>query len=186
MGAAAAGITAATPDPPPAVTLLVAARPLSGGERLTADDLTTRRVPTSVAPAGAVTDPTRVVGRTLVAPLSPGSILTTVSVLGARPQAGGGLVIAPLRIGDAALVGLLRIGDRVDVVAADPETGRGAAVIAEQVRVVTVPKSTADGSALDPGTGDPQSLVLVAVTADQATRLADAAVGSQLSLLLHS
>ena len=186
MGAAAAGITAATPDPAPAATVVVAAHPLPGGEQLAAADLTTRRVPVPLVPAGAVTDPARVLGRTLVAPLSRGSILTSVSVLGARPDLGDGLVIAPLRIGDAAVVRLLRVGDRVDVVASDPETGRGAEVVAQQVRVVTIPRTGEDGSALDPGTGDPQTLVLVAVTGEQATRLADAAAGSQISLLLHA
>jgi Flp pilus assembly protein CpaB len=186
MGAAAAGITAATPEPPPSTTVVVAARQLSGGERLTAEDVATREIPTAVLPADALTEAAAVIGRTLVAPLSRGSVLTSISLLGARPEVGDGLVIAPLRIADAAVVGLLRVGDRVDVVATDPETGRSAEVVAEQVRVVTIPKAAEDGSALDPGTGAPPTLVLVAVTVDQATQLADAAAGSQISLLLRS
>ncbi|HEY9291898.1 MAG TPA: RcpC/CpaB family pilus assembly protein [Microlunatus sp.] len=184
MGAAVAGISAATPEPPPSATVVVAAHQLSGGRQLTESDLSTRSVPQSTVPVDALTDPQRLIGRTLVAPLSEGSVLTALSVLGVRPDTHPGLVIAPLRISDAAVVGLLRVGDRVDVVASDPESGTAARVIADQVRVVTIPKAAEDTSQLSPTSSDPQTLLLVEVTRDQATALADAAAASQLSVLL--
>lgn len=186
MGATAAGITATTPEPPPSTTVLVAAHRLDGGTRLNAGDLSTRRIPTALLPDRAMTDAGRAVGRTLVAPLTAGSVLTDIALLGSRPSARAGSVIVPLRISDPAVVGLLRVGDRVDVVAGDPETGRGARVVAQQVRVVTIPKAAVDGSALDPGTAESSSLVLVAATPAEATLLADAAAGSQITVLLHS
>lgn len=185
MGATAAGITAATPQPPPSTAVLVAAHRLDGGARLTRDDVATRRIPTTLLPEQAMTAAGRVVGRTLVAPLTAGSVLTEVNLLGSRPSLGAGLVIVPLRISDPTVVGLLRVGDRVDVVAGDPQTGRGAQLIAQQVRVVTIPKAAADGSALDPGTAESSSLILVAATPEEATVLADAAAGSQITVLLH-
>ncbi|QGN33615.1 RcpC/CpaB family pilus assembly protein [Microlunatus sp. Gsoil 973] len=184
MGATAAGITAATPPAPPTVTAVVAARQLTGGRQLSAGDLITRELPSAALPDQAVTEPEVVVGRTLVAPLTRGSVLTGLSVIGGRPTAADGKVIAPVRISDAAVIDLLRIGDRVDIVAADPESGSGARVVARQVRVVTIPRPAGSGGGLDPGTDDPQTLVLVEVTPDEATALADAAAGSQLSLLL--
>lgn len=184
MGATAAGITAATPPAPQTVGVVVAARQLTGGQRVTAGDLTTRQLPRPAIPDDAVPDPSAVLGRTLVAPLSRGSVLTTLSVIGDHPTVTHGNVIAPVRISDAAVIGLLRVGDRVDIVAADPESGGGAHLIAEQVRVVTIPRSSDSGSSLAPYSGDPQTLVLVEVSTDQATALADAAAGSQLSILL--
>lgn len=184
MGATAAGITAAAPPSPPTVAVVVAARQLTGGQQLRSADLGIRELPRAAAPDQAITDPSTVVGRTLVAPLSLGSAITRLSVIGDHPTVADGNVIAPVRISDAAVLGLLRVGDRVDIVAADPESGAGAQVIAHQVRVVTIPRTTDSGSGLDPGSSDPQTLVLVEVSTDEATTLADAAAGSQLSLLL--
>ncbi|MFG2431600.1 hypothetical protein [Streptomyces sp. NPDC048590] len=70
------------------------------------------------------------------------------------------LVAAPVRIADAATVGLLRPGDRVDVIAA--EEGDGAAeVVARGVRVAEIPGGTGpgwparSGSTQEPGTQEP-------------------------------
>ncbi|SDS33084.1 SAF domain-containing protein [Microlunatus soli] len=183
MSAAALGITAATPDPPPTTTVTVAAHRLTGGQQLTAGDVTTRDVSSDLLPVDAITRPDSIVGRTLVAPLSEGSVLTSVSVLRTRPESAAGLVITPLRIGDAAVLALLRVGDRVDVVASDPESGTGARVIAEQVRVVTIPRTSGAGG-LGGTDRDAASLLLVEVDRQQATVLADAAARSQISLLL--
>lgn len=184
MGATAAGITAAAPPAPPTIAVVVAARRLTGGQQLGSTDLSVTALPRAEAPDQAITDPAAVLGRTLVAPLSRGSAITRLSVIGDHPTVADGKVIAPVRISDAAVIGLLRVGDRVDIVAADPESGSGAQVIAHQVRVVTIPRTTSGGSGLDPGSADPQTLVLVEVSTDEATALADAAAGSQLSLLL--
>lgn len=184
MSAVGLGITAAAPDPPPSGTVVVAAHRLTGGRQLTADDLTTASVPDELIPAEAVTDADQVIGRTLIAPLTDGSVLTSVSVLSSREEATPGTVITPLRISDAAVVGLLRVGDRVDVVSSDPESGAGARVIAEQVRVVTIPRTSGGGSGLGSTDSDAETLLLVQVSRDQATALADAAAGSRLSLLL--
>lgn len=202
MAAVAFGISAVTPDPPRTATVVVAAHRLAGGHQLQSSDLTTRQLAPSTVPDGAATDIDALIGRTVVAPLTEGSVLTSASVLDVRdrPQAADGMVIAPLRISDAAVVRLLRVGDRVDVVAvgqsisqtgpalegsAGPRASKdsGARVIAEQVRVVTIPRTSTD-SGLGSAQPDPQTLLLVEVDRDQATALAAAAASSQLSLLL--
>lgn len=184
VSAAALGITAATPDPPPTTAVVVAGQQLTGGQQLAAADLDVRRLPADLVPAGAVTDARSLVGRTLVAPLTEGSVLTRVSVLGSRQQVGAGMVIAPLRISDPAVVALVRVGDRVDVVAASPESGHGAQVIAEQLRVVTIPRTDGGSAPLAADGADAETLLLVAARPKQAELLAEAATRSQLSVLL--
>ena len=64
-------------------------------------------------------------GRTLAAPLREGEPVTDVRVVAEGLLAGyPSLVAAPVRIADAGAVRLLRVGDRVDVVATDPANGR--------------------------------------------------------------
>lgn len=184
IAAVATGITAATPDPPPTSPVLVAADRLDGGSELGAADLELRHVPQDLVPTDAITDRDRLLGRTLVAPVSRGTVLTELSVLSDRPVVAAGKALAPVRIADETVVGLLRIGDRIDVVASAPESGSRAAVVAEDVRVVTIPRPKSSGGGLDATAGDPQTLLLVEVTPDQATALADAAATSQLSVLL--
>ncbi|WP_432105693.1 hypothetical protein [Streptomyces sp. bgisy091] len=64
------------------------------------------------------------------------------------------LVAAPVRIADAATVGLLRPGDRVDVIAA--EEGDGATeVVARGVRVAGIPGGSRTGWPARPGSQEP-------------------------------
>jgi hypothetical protein len=79
-----------------------------------------------------------------------------------------------VRIADAATVRLLRPGDRVDVVAADGDSG--ARVVARHARVQQIPAR--DG----PGRGG--ALVVLRVTRAAATRLAGAAADAPLSVTL--
>ena len=75
-----------------------------------------------VVPAGAVRDPAAIIGRVLAAPMTRGEVLTRVSTL-ARGLLRGypGTTAVPLRITDAATVDLLRVGDRISLVVADPD-----------------------------------------------------------------
>ncbi|MFC8231305.1 RcpC/CpaB family pilus assembly protein [Streptomyces sp. NPDC057287] len=96
------------------------------------------------------------------------------------------LVSAPVRIADAATVGLLRPGDRVDVIASvDGESE--ARVVARDVRVADVPVApgTGDGSAPGsdggamPGSG---ALVVLSVERDTAAALAGAGASGRLAV----
>ncbi|MFF0740948.1 RcpC/CpaB family pilus assembly protein [Streptomyces sp. NPDC004111] len=91
------------------------------------------------------------------------------------------LVSAPVRIADAATVGLLRPGDRVDVIAAadSPSAGGSSAtrVVAAGARVTQVPggreSSSADGA-----------LVVLSVPRATAARLVGAGATSRLAVTL--
>jgi hypothetical protein len=88
-----------------------------------------------------------------------------------------GRVAAPVRVGDPGAVGLLRIGDRVDVIAADPQGGSDAVVVAQAVPVLALPR--AEDTALASG-----GLVVLAVGDETARTLAAASVSSYLSVVI--
>jgi hypothetical protein len=90
----------------------------------------------------------------------------------AAPVTARDVVRAPVRIADAAAVGLLRPGDRVDVLAGDR-------VVARSVPVVGVPRTPAAGEPADGG-----ALIVVAVPRPTAAALSGAAVGSPLGVAL--
>ena len=133
----------------------------------------------SVSPAGAYIDRRSVVGQTLAAPVAKGQMLTPLAVSSGRTGVGAGRVMAPLRLGDAGMAALLHPGDVVDVVAADAESAK-ATVVADGVRVITVPQARDD-----PGTGAESNGALVLLDVDRPTAaiLARAAVSATLTVV---
>lgn len=167
--AVATGIQAAAAPPPSRVPLVVAARDLPAGIVLARDDLTEVALAPDVVPDDLAAAP---VGRVLAAPLRRGEAVTDVRLVGPGLAEGYPDVTAvPVRLPDPAMVDLLRVGDRVDLLATDPQGG-GATVVATDVPVLALPRSSpgVEGSGL--------SGRLVVVGADEAeiTRIADAAV----------
>ena len=180
--AVAAGLNVVSPPPPPTVVVLAAARDLSGGQRLSPDDVREVHVPPDVAPRGALVPGDPLLGRVLATPVRAGSPLTDVQLLGRSLVAGygRGLVAAPVRIADGGAVSLLSVGDTVDVLAAAPDGGAATDVVAAAVSVVAVPAVEAGGGPMGSG-----ALVLLAVRSSVAADLAQAAVTAQLSLVLR-
>ena len=125
----------------PTVAVPVAAHDLPSGTVLSADDLATRRLPAGSLPAGRRAD---AVGRTLAGPVRAGEPVTDVRLVARRCSRA--IPVAsrcPVRIADADVVGLLRVGDHVDLVAADPRRGT-ASYVAVDVPVLALPAP--DGS----------------------------------------
>ncbi|RII14970.1 hypothetical protein DSC45_18920 [Streptomyces sp. YIM 130001] len=94
------------------------------------------------------------------------------------PARAAALVTAPVRIADAETVRLLRPGDRVDVIAADPDEA-SARVVAAGVRVQHVPGQageTADATVRD------GALVVLSVPRAAAVKLAAAAATARLAV----
>lgn len=174
-----AGLRSVSPPPPATASAVVAARDIGGGQVLQRADLTVVGLPPDAVPAGAAVSPAPLVGRTTAAPLRRGEPVTDVRVVAPSLLAGyPGLVAVPIRLGDAATVPLLSVGDRIDVVAADPQ-GKGADVVATGVPVVAIPEPSAREDGLVSG-----GLVVVAATPSDAERLAGAGVSAFLSPLL--
>lgn len=166
--AVAAGLHAVAAPPPATVTVAVAARDLPAGAVLGADDL----VPADFAPASVPDDlADDAVGRTLAAPLRRGEPVTAVRLVGPLLTDGSpGLVATPVRLPDAGMVGLLEVGDRIDLVAADPQTG-GADVVATDLPVLALPHDDSGATS-----GLPGRLVVVGAPGEEVGPIAAAAV----------
>ena len=164
---------AAAPQSQPVV---VAADSLDAGRSLEPGDLALGRYPPGAAPAGVVAEPDLLVGRVLAGPVRPGEPITDTRLVGPGltsllPE---GQVAAPVRLADLAVAGLVRTGDRVDVLATEPGADR-AETLAPDARVLA-----AGGSGDDPTTG----LLVVAVDDATAARLAAAATTATLTVSL--
>lgn len=175
-GAAVLTGLAATAPPAPATTDVVRARSdLVGGAVLTADDLETVALPSDGLPDGASADLDALVGLRLAAPVPRHQVLTPVALTG--PAAvGPGHVLAPVRLADADVAGLLRPGDLVDVLGVSAEGGRSSTV-ASRVRVVTVPVRSEDDQATSAG-----ALVVLDVPDTDVGALTRAAAGGSLTI----
>ncbi|WP_114422444.1 SAF domain-containing protein [Nocardioides houyundeii] len=172
--AAAAAVTATAPPPAPSERVLVATRDLPSGTVLAPGDLTRAAWPAGAAPDGAVR---LAVGRTLAAPVRRGEPmtdlrLTTPGLLQGYP----GLVAVPVRVPDPAVVALLRVGDRVDLLAADPETAT-AEVVARSAEVLALPSEVES-----PAQGVTGRLVVLGLAADEVAPVSVAAVRDFITL----
>ena len=156
---------------------MIAATDIPAGTTLSPDDLTTAEYPSDLTPRGISGDPATLTGEVVTAGVTTGEVITASRLLGSRPEAGRGLVATPVRLADAGVAGLLAPGDVVDVIAAS--TDGSAKVVARKARVITRP--------IPPATFGTQtgSLVLLAVTPDEATTIAGVATTRQLSAVLQ-
>lgn len=176
-GTVLAVLQVTSPPPPETVAVWAASRDLPGGAVVQQSDLATARLPPSTVPRGAVRDSRDVVGRTLAAPLSRGEVLTGLRTVGRGLLAGyPGTAAVPLRITDAGVVDLLRVGDRVSFVVADPDGREAPRVLLEDVPVVAIPRS-ADGAL---SRESPGRLVVAAVPRSRAGEVAASAATSIL------
>ncbi len=171
------GLQAAAPPPPETVTVWTASRDLAGGTVIRPDDLVAAHFSPETVPSEAITEPAAVVGRTLAAPMTRGEPLTRVRAL-ARGLLRGypGTTAVPLRITDAAVVDLLRVGDRISLVVADPDGRRSASRLVDDVPVVAIPRDRERGL----GNGTPGRLVVAAIPSADASEVAAAAATSIL------
>ncbi len=161
----------------PTVAVAVAATELPAGHMLTASDIGVQDYPVDLRPPGSYPSAEPIVGDVIVAPVSAGEPLTATRLLGERPQAGRGKVAAPVRLADAGVAGLLAPGDVITIVAATRDGS--ARVLARNARVITRPIPPAGLSARS------ASLVLVAVSAEDATTLAAESISQDLTAVLQ-
>jgi Flp pilus assembly protein CpaB len=181
--AVAVGLQVLQPSPLPTVDVLAAAVDIDAGATLAASDVTTLAFPASAVPAGALAPGTSVAGRAVAGPIRAGEVITDVRLVGPALVAGlgDGLVAAPVRVADAGTAGLVRPGDRVDVLATPASQdliGQPTRTVAADVVVVAVPGEEGAGY-LD------GALLVLATTPAQAAALAGATVTDRLSLTLR-
>ena len=164
--------------------VLTAAHDLPGGVVVAVSDLRRTAFAPGSVPAGVLSSTSVAVGRTTAGPLRAGEPVTdarlvTSALLDGYP----GLVAVPVRIGDAGAVRLLRVGDRVDVLAADPGAERAApssaTTVGRDVPVLAIPQPGEDTPGLTNG-----ALVVLGLPDGAARTVAQASVSSFLSVVL--
>ncbi len=166
---------------PTTVPLVVTARDLPGGTILGHSDLDVVDVLPASVPGGSAASIDDVVGRMLAGPARAGEPVTDVRLVGPSLVQGWGddLLAVPVRIADAGVVTIVRPGELVDLIAT-PVSGEGrAGPIATRVPLLSIPDQ------VDAGLHADGALLVVAVTAEQATALAEAAVSSRLSIAIR-
>jgi Flp pilus assembly protein CpaB len=118
-----------------------------------------------------------VVGRTLAAPLRAGEPVTDVRLVGPALTDGyPGLDAVPVRLPDPGMVALLRVGDRVDLVSADPQGG-DATVVATGLPVLALPAAPERDAA-----GLPGRLVVLGAYPAEVTAIAAASARTFLTV----
>ncbi len=178
--AVAAGLHAASAPPPRLTTVLTASHDLAAGTVVRSRDLQrTAFAPPSV-PSGVLSSASAAVGRTTAGPVRAGEPLTDVRLVTRSLLTGyPGLAAVPVRIGDPGAVRLLRVGDRVDLLAADPQGDAEAAVIGRDVPVLAIPQAGQGSPGLTTG-----ALVVLGLPDVSVRIVAKASVSSFLSVVL--
>lgn len=171
-----AGLSAVRGPQAPGVEVLVAAHDLAAGTTLATGDLTRVRWPAGSVPTGAVR---QAGGRVLASPLRSGEPVTDVRLLGPALSEDPDVVAVPVRLPDAASVGLLTVGDHLDLVAADPQGAAAAREVARDVAVLAVP-ATSEG---DSSAGAPGRLVVLGVPVADVADVAQGAVSSYMTFV---
>ncbi|GEM32467.1 hypothetical protein NN3_34740 [Nocardia neocaledoniensis NBRC 108232] len=166
--------------------VVVAARDLSPGRLLTADDLRVERYESRSLPSGSVAEVTTLLGATLTGAMRTGEAFTDLRVVGPRLAAAAAgsadARIVPIRLADSAVAEVLRAGDRVDVVGVEeagaPGASKPARTLATDAAVVLV---TAPGERRSGA----ERVVLVALDAEYATAVAGASLRTALTVVFH-
>ncbi len=173
-------VSALRPPAPKSVALWTAARALPSGSVLTEADLRRTAFAPGSAPPSGLRDRRTALGRTLAIPLGAGEPLTPAKLLGDGLLTGHpGQAAVPVRIPDGEVVGLLRVGDQVDVIASDPRGARPPERIVTDAAVLAVPEPGRGAT----GPGTPGRLVVLAAPSDTVTRVAEAAASLYLTVI---
>jgi pilus assembly protein CpaB len=174
----AVGAQHKTGDAGPTSSILVAARDIAAGVRLSGADVRVRAWPAGIGPPGAPSRPAQVIGRRLAGSIRAGEPITGSRLTGVDLTAGlpAGLQAVPVEITGAASLNLVRVGDSIDLLVSDPPqaeeaSARPARVLAQQVRVLAVSGPSADPGVDNLGSGS----VGLVVAADRTTALRIAA-----------
>jgi Flp pilus assembly protein CpaB len=161
--------------------IVVAARDLSPGIALTADDVRLEKRLAATVPDGSQATVDKIVGSTLAGPTRRGEVLTDVRLLGprlARSAAGPDARIVPLHLADTALLDLVRPGDVVDVLAAADDDADPRVVATDAVVVLVSEKQKGPGAGSD-------RVVLVALPSHAANDVAGATLKQAVTLTFH-
>ncbi len=179
----AAEIEALRPAAGDAVTVVVAERDLARGSAIGEDAVRLERMPSAYAPPGAFRTVKDVVGRTLVADLAEGEAVTQTRVGGAGGPVAS-LVTSGLRafvVASGLPAGVLRPGDRVDVIATFGGPRPYTDTVGSGLEVLSIVEG--DAGTFEAGGSSGPSLVLL-VGPETAEQLAHATAFGQITVAI--
>jgi pilus assembly protein CpaB len=173
------------------VAVVVVARPLAAGDRLSRAALAVRHVPERYVPRNALADPGAVVGQRVAVAIAPGTDLDP-AMLGVREDdtaSGGPALRSGERAFDVVAVGdpeAMQAGARVDVLVTydGPRGGAGATRIALQAAQVLQARPAPDADGPDAAAGLPRVQATLRVGVRQAVALAAAVAAAREVRLL--
>lgn len=171
-----AGLSSVT-HTPTLIEVTVARHDLRSGQVITASDLSTVQTAPSAAAEHRLTRDESV-GRQIAGPMRAGEQFTDYRVLQPDSLAGYGteVVLTSIRVDRADGAMGVRVGDRVDVIAVDPDSRDRAKVIARGVDIVSVPTDD-----------DSNATALGVVTSEKnALALAQAGLSARFSVIRSS
>ena len=172
-------VHAVTAPPPPTEAVWVARHDLASGTTVATADLVRRDYAAGTSPEHTISRPDQIAGKTLAVPVGAGMPVRRDDVLGARWLQGyPGVSAVPIRVSDPAVAPLLTVGDRVDLVATDPEQPDSSRTVARDAIILALPPSRPDATTSLTG-----RLVLVGVPAQGVGILAGASVRSFLTVV---
>jgi Flp pilus assembly protein CpaB len=151
---------------PDGTSMLVARHDLRSGHVLTASDLRTTTVPPAARPSNTL-GRGAAIGRRVAGPMRAGEPITDYRVLQDDALSGyaADAVLTTIRVDRADGLTGLHVGDRIDVIAVDPEGESKAAVVARAVEVVTLPPSSGDSEVVSVGIVTTEKIALTLATA---------------------
>lgn len=177
----------------PTAPVLVARHDLAPGSTLAPADVTLRRLPEDLLPAGALTTVRAAAGHVLGGALRAGEPITDVRLVDTGIATGApGSSAVPVRLADPGVADLLRPGVRVDVVTMDPNqaddpswasaspsaSGTSGALLASGAIVLTVREA-------DTAPGQHGRLVVLALPEQVATRVAAVSLRQPVTVTLR-
>src|SRR5271163_3594362 len=177
----------------PGIKVVVAADDIQVGAKLVAHDVSTVIIPQSAVPPGAFSDPSRVVGRGAVLPVSKGDFILQSKLAPLNGGAGlpsmipQGMRAVSVRVNDVVSVaGFVQPGTRVDVLATgDQGSGndRQTTTVLENVAVIAVGKSLDRNASADAATAP---VITLLVSPDDAQKLALVSQEGRIQLSLRN
>ena len=153
-------------EEPEGSTVLVARHDLRSGHVITAADLRTTTVPPTARPSHSL-DRAATIGRRVAGPMRAGEAMTDYRVLqdGALSGYADDAVLTTIRVDRADGLTGLHVGDRIDVIAVDPDGESKAQVVARAVEVATLPPSADDTEVVSVGIVTTEKIALALATA---------------------
>jgi Flp pilus assembly protein CpaB len=167
--------------------VVVAARDVAPGHRLTADDLTIHEFSPGALPTGALTEAGDLTDKTVTGPVRSGEIMTDARVLSSRLPMQllqrGDARLVPVKLADTAVIDLLREGDVVDVLSIEESESthspQSTKILAKSAVVALV--SQVSGSR----TGTDSRLAILALPEGDAHVVAAATLTAPITVVFH-